>query len=60
MFMSGISIFDIADTFLSIEPMTHKKLQKLCYYAQAWHCALENEPICSASFQAWIHGPVCP
>lgn len=55
-----ISIFDIASTFLSFEAMTHKKLQKLCYYAQAWYMALMNKPLVDAEFQAWIHGPVCP
>lgn len=56
----GISIHDVASTFLSFELMTHKKLQKLCYYAQAWHLALMNEPLFNDRFEAWIHGPVCP
>lgn len=30
------SIFDIAGWFLEKEPMPHKRLQKLCYYALAW------------------------
>ena len=55
-----ITIFDVANTFLSFESMTHKKLQKLCYYAQAWHLALEGDPLLNEEFQAWIHGPVCP
>lgn len=55
-----ISVFDVANTFLSFESMTHKKLQKLCYYAQAWHLALEGDPLLKEEFQAWIHGPVCP
>ena len=29
-------VFDLADAFLCIDSMTHKKLQKLCYYAKAW------------------------
>ena len=40
--------------------MTHKKLQKLCYYAQAWHCALYGEKLFEDEIQAWIHGPVIP
>lgn len=55
-----VSIFDVADTLLSFESMTNKKLQKLCYYAQAWHLALIGEPLVNEKFQAWIHGPVCP
>ena len=53
------TIFDVAEWFLSIEEMTHKKLQKLCYYAQAWSCAICPEPITNATFEAWVHGPVC-
>jgi len=34
------SVLNIAQCFLSKQGMTHKKLQKLCYYAQAWHLAL--------------------
>ena len=54
------SIYDIADYFLSKEAMTHKKLQKLCYYAQAWHLANFGEPLVPNRFEAWVHGPVCP
>ena len=54
-----VSIFDVADWFLCKERMTHKKLQKLCYYAQAWSCAICPEPISDAVFEAWVHGPVC-
>ena len=56
-----ITIFDVADWFLSKETMTHKKLQKLCYYAQAWYCALyDGTPLFDEEIQAWVHGPVCP
>ena len=51
---------DIALWFLSKDSMTHKKLQKLCYYAQAWHYALLSKPLFTEEIQAWIHGPVCP
>ncbi|MBO6178491.1 MAG: DUF4065 domain-containing protein [Selenomonadaceae bacterium] len=49
---------NIAKWFLAQEPMTHKKLQKLCYYAQAWHCALYGKPLFEDEIQAWVHGPV--
>lgn len=55
-----VSVLDVAKAFLSIESMTHKKLQKLCYYAQAWHLALYNRRLIKEQFEAWIHGPVCP
>lgn len=40
--------------------MTHKKLQKLCYYAYAWFLALYGERLFPNRFQAWVHGPVDP
>lgn len=57
--MNYMNIYDIAKAFLSFESMTHKKLQKLCYYAQAWSIAFEDRLV-ESRFQAWIHGPVCP
>ena len=53
-------IFDLADAFLSIESMTHKKLQKLCYYAKAWYLALYDENLVNEAFEAWVHGAVQP
>lgn len=56
-----ISVRTIADWFLSKNSMTHKKLQKLCYYAQAWFCALyDGTPLFDEEIQAWVHGPVIP
>lgn len=52
---------DVAHWFLSKAPMTHKKIQKLCYYAQAWYCALyDGTPLFQEEIQAWVHGPVIP
>ena len=53
------TVFDIANWFLKKQSMTHKKLQKMCYYAQAWSYALKDRPIMDAQFEAWVHGPVC-
>ena len=45
----GITIFNVADYFLNrVETeqgssITHLKLQKLCYYAQAWYLAFEGK-----------------
>jgi uncharacterized phage-associated protein len=36
------------------------KLQKLVYYAQAWHLAIYGTQLFNADFQAWVHGPVIP
>lgn len=54
------SVFDIANWFLSKEEMTHKKVQKLCYYAQAWCYALRGYRLENTDYQAWVHGPVSP
>lgn len=52
-------VYDIAEWFLSQDSMTHKKVQKLCYYAQAWYCALyDGTPLFDDEIQAWVHGPV--
>jgi len=42
------------------EVLTNLKLQKLLYYAQAWHLALYKKPLFDEDFQAWVHGPVLP
>ena len=54
------SVFDISDWFLKKGNMTQKKLQKMCYYAQAWCYALNGYRLMNSDFQAWIHGPVSP
>ena len=55
------TVFDVANWFLSKEPMTPKKIQKLCYYYKAWGLALYDEDFLpNTEFQAWVHGPVCP
>lgn len=56
-----IDVFTVAKYFLQQNSMTHKKLQKLCYYAQAWHCAFyKNKPLFENRIEAWVHGPVSP
>ncbi|MBE6845500.1 MAG: DUF4065 domain-containing protein [Ruminococcus sp.] len=52
-------IFDIANWFLGKEAMDQKKVQKLCYYTQAWSLAIFSKPIIDCKFEAWAHGPVC-
>lgn len=52
-------IFEVSNYFLSVMPMTHKKLQKMCYYAYAWYYTLYDEKLFdNGRFEAWIHGPV--
>lgn len=58
------SVFGVADFFLQQvdsdagSVMTHLKLQKLVYYAQAWHLVWHGEPLVAEQFEAWVHGPV--
>ena len=55
------SIFDVAKYILkTCGTMTTMKLQKLCYYCQAWSLAWDDEPLFEEDFQAWANGPVCP
>lgn len=54
------TIFDVAKYILSKSgTMTTMKLQKLCYYSQAWNLAWQEEPLFNEEFQAWANGPVC-
>jgi hypothetical protein len=46
------TVFDVAKGFLTIHSMDHKKLQKLCYYAYAWHLGLYNRRLFNERFQA--------
>lgn len=42
------------------EVLTHLKLQKLLYYAQGFHLAMEGKPLFPEQIRAWEHGPVVP
>jgi uncharacterized phage-associated protein len=42
------------------EALTHLKLQKLLYFAQAYYLANYDEPLFAEDMQAWTHGPVVP
>ncbi len=61
---TSVTASDIAKYLLSMsEPgtpfaITPLKLQKLLYYVQGWHMALENVNLFSDDFEAWDHGPV--
>lgn len=39
---------------------THLKIQKLVYYAQAWHLANFDRALFDEDVEAWTHGPVTP
>ena len=53
----------IANFFLEISwrqrlPITHLALQKIIFFAHAWHLAKFNKPLVGQKFEAWQYGPV--
>lgn len=55
----------VADYFIGLSNATgalisNLKLQKLVYYAEAWHLAYYDESLIKEDFHAWVHGPVIP
>ena len=55
------SVFDVAKYILEKQgTISTWKLQKLCYYSQAWALAWsDGSPLFNEDFQAWSNGPVC-
>lgn len=52
-------VFDVAKYILSQKgAMSTWKLQKLCYYAQAWHYTWTEKPLFPNRIEAWANGPV--
>ena len=55
------TILDVAAYILKKQgSMTAMKLQKLCYYSQAWNLVWDEKPIFRAPIEAWANGPVAP
>jgi uncharacterized phage-associated protein len=56
-----VNVFDVAYDILNIigGEVPTIKLQKLCYYCQAWHLAMHGVPLFNEDFVKWPHGPVC-
>lgn len=57
----AVSVFDVACYILKkTGSISTWKLQKLCYYSQAWALAWsDNKPLFQEDFEAWTNGPVC-
>ena len=54
------NIFDTAKYILEKRgKMSTMKLQKLCYYAQAWSLVWDDSELFPEDFEAWANGPVC-
>lgn len=55
------TVFDVAKYILhKMGRISTWKLQKLCYYSQAWQLAWTGRSIFEENFEAWANGPVCP
>lgn len=56
----------VSEAFLSIskpecgDVITNLKLQKLLYYIQGFHLAIENKRLFNEDIYAWQYGPVVP
>lgn len=54
------NVFDVAKYILEKQgDMSTMKLQKLCYYAQAWSLVWDDCELFPEEFQAWANGAVC-
>lgn len=57
---SEIAKYIIASFQKKNKEISNLKLQKLLYYAQAWHLVLYEGPLFNDEIEAWVHGPVVP
>jgi len=56
-----MTVIDVSRYILErMGEMTAMKLQKLCYYAQAWSLVWDERPLFDERIEAWANGPVCP
>mgnify|MGYP002624323236 CR=1 FL=1 len=54
------NVFDCAKYILeTCGRMSTMKLQKLCYYCQAWSLVWDDVELFPEEFEAWANGPVC-
>lgn len=54
------TVFDVAQYILErLGQTTAIKLEKLVYYAQAWHLVWEDTPLFASRIEAWANGSVC-
>lgn len=62
----GYKALDIANLYISLanslenEQIDNLKLNKLCYYAQAWSLVRLGRPLFDDVIEAWKYGPVIP
>ena len=63
--MKHVTASEVAKYFIASfqkkgKEISNLKLQKLLYYAQAWHLALYGAALFDDEIEAWVHGPVVP
>lgn len=51
------NIIDVAKYFLNRRPMTLRKLQSVCYFAQCHYIGSYDKKLIDADFEAWKNGP---
>ncbi|MGC9292044.1 MAG: Panacea domain-containing protein, partial [Acidobacteriaceae bacterium] len=61
--MKRVTASEVAKYFIASfqkkgKEISNLKLQKLLYYAQAWHLAFYDVPLFDDQIEAWVHGPV--
>lgn len=55
------NVFDVTKYILNkTGALSSWKLQKLCYYSQAWTFTWTDKLLFEERFEAWKNGPVCP
>ena len=56
-----VSVKDVAAYILDkCDKLSTWKLQKLCYYSQAWSLVWDDGPLFEERIEAWANGPVVP
>ena len=54
------NLYDVAKYFLELDGRLGKmRLNRLLFYAQAWHLAKHKKPLFKEDFRVWKTGPVC-
>jgi len=62
--MSKLTTYDVANVLLRLsdtdsgDVVTNLKMQKLIYYTQGFHLAINDTPLFDEDLVAWEHGPV--
>jgi uncharacterized phage-associated protein len=56
-----VNILDVAQYIIEkMGVLPSMKLQKLCYYCQAWSLVWDEQKLFEEKIEAWINGPVIP